>query len=906
MRIHVKDAFSFRRQKPCLFFNARRFGFILIVCLSLVFGLLAVSTYIPVPRSKLSPAPLLSLDILDRHETLLREVLSDEGGRCRWVSLSEISPRLIQATIAAEDRAFPFHSGIDLVAIARAIGLNFRRGRVVSGASTITQQLVRNIWPGPRHLPSKIREAWLALRLERTLSKEEILVQYLNRIFYGNQAYGAEAASRFYFDKSCSELSLAEAAFLAALPRSPTVLNPYRSAAGLEAVIRSQRSILRRMEELGFCDREEAVRAMNEKLGLVPKEIAFRAPHFCDWVLSQIPPERRRELEAIQTTLDYPLQAKVESLMRRYLDSLASRGITNGAVVVLDNATDEVLCLVGSKDFFEEASSGQVNGVLARRQPGSALKPFTYALALEKGMTAASMVEDEPSAFPTATGAYMPLNYDRRFHGPMSLRIALACSFNVPAVSLLETIGPDFLYRRLQALGFESLDQSPAYYGIGLTLGNGEVTLLELTRAYAALARQGIYRPEKAVIKVVPKTERTNGLSPKEEANRKKERKGEQWAREEERGSKHIEEKNRKTQAPPYGGRRIFSNQVAYIITDILADRDARVPSFGYVTPLSFPFPVAAKTGTSKDFRDNWTVGYTPPYTVGVWVGNFDGKPMHNVSGITGCGPLFRDIMLLLHRKDEWTWFEAPEGIVKLSVCPESGELSTESCPGSVEEIFIAGTEPRSPCSHHSTSRLSFRASTERPAPLSALSCESDSPMLASSNFLSQTKVAPLYSPSSFTTSLNHNTIPSSASSSLPPRLTTDFITFSSFKSREVSAQSPRANSPLASCPPGLKPVIAITFPQDGDIFKIDPVLRVQHQRVKLRASVSSATSVSDEIRVPAVVEWFVNGQKIGVSASRPFVFFWNLRPGSYTIKARLITGSKTQESRPIRIQVLT
>jgi penicillin-binding protein 1C len=780
------------RSRSFIFFGGR---VIFVSVLAFAF-LFLLSTYIPVARSRLSPVPVVSLEIRDRNGTLLREVLSDEGGRCRWVGFDDVSAHVIKATIAAEDKSFPFHSGLNVLAVIRAAGQNLGRGRVVSGASTISQQLARNIWPGPRTLFSKLREAWLALRLERMLSKEEILVEYLNRIFYGNQAYGVEAASRLYFGKPSSELSLAESAFLAGLPRSPFLLNPYRSAEGWEAAKSRQRAILERMLKLGFSSKEETARALGQELHLIPAEAAFRAPHFCDWVLGRVPPERRRELSLIQTTLDYALQVKIEAMLRRYLDSLSDCGITNGALVVLDNATDEVLALVGSKDFFDEARAGQVNGALSRRQPGSTLKPFTYGLALEKGLTAASIVEDMPSAFPTDAGAYVPQNYDRRYHGPMSLRVALACSYNVPAVSLLERIGPDLLYRRLKTLGFESLDESPGYYGVGLTLGNGEVTLLELVRAYAALARQGVYRPERIVLQLVPKTKKSS--APASETA----------------GGELLSEGL---------SRRVFSRQVAYIITDILADRDARIPSFGYVTPLSFPFPVAAKTGTSKDFRDNWTVGFTRRYTIGVWVGNFDGKPMHHVSGITGCGPLFRDIMLLLYQKKEGDRFEEPEGIVRIPVCPESGELPTKFCPGAVEAVFIKGTEPQTACSHHS--------------------------------------------PAAFSSSL------------FPPP--------PHFSSAPVSRALTSSSG------------VWITFPRDGDVFKIDPLLRPEHQRIKLRASVSLKAREAD------AVEWYVNGRKIG-RVSPPYSLFWSLSPGSYTIKAKLTIGMTALESRPVRIFVLT
>jgi penicillin-binding protein 1C len=732
---------------------------------------LAISTFIPFPSGRLGPGSVLSLRILDRNGGLLREVLSDAGGRCRWVSLSEVSPFLIKATVAAEDRFFYFHGGVDLLSTLRAVWQNLNRGRVVSGASTISQQVVRNIYPARRTVWRKLVEAWLALRLERTVSKNAVLVQYLNRISYGNQAAGIEAAARLYFDKPAAQLSLAESAFLAAIPRSPTRLNPYRSMAGLE---KRQRDIIRKMAGLGLVSRAEARRALAERLRIEPPGGKFKAPHFCDFILSRIPEERRPGLAAVVTTLDGNLQDKLEVMLRRYLDAVRDRGVTNGALVVIDNATGEVRSLVGSRDYFDEANDGQVNGALAPRQPGSTLKPFTYALALEKGLTAATLIEDIPTQFATGDGAYEPQNYDRRFHGPLTLRAALACSYNVPAVALLEAVGPDMLYRRLKALGFSGLSQNPAFYGVGLTLGNGEVNLLELTAAYSALARQGSFLPVRTVLE--------------------------------------LRDKSGETIVPqPTAGASVFSPQVAYVITDILADRDARVPSFGYNTSLSLPFPAAAKTGTSKDYRDNWTVGYTPDYTIGIWVGNFSGRPMHNVSGITGCGPLFRDVMLLLHRQARWRDFPEPEGIARVAVCPVSGELPGDGCPGLVEEVFIRGTEPSAQCSLH------------RP------------------DWAVETAAAP-------------------AVNSGPRRF-------------------------------------GISFPLDGDIFKLDPVLRPEHQRILLKVVLPPGLA-------PAKVDWWVNGRKAG-EADYPYSLFWRLRPGAFTIKAT-IRGAGSYESRPVRVVVLT
>ena len=737
-------------------------------------GLVLLTTFLPFPKSKLGPGPVISLRLLDRNGVLLREVLSDEGGRCRWVKLEHISPHLLNATLAAEDKSFFFHHGVNGLSVLRALLQNLRHGEVVSGASTITQQLVRTLYPGRRDIWAKLREAWLALRLERTLSKREILIQYINRIPYGNQVYGIEAASRLYLDKSSSQLSLAEAAFLAAIPRSPTRLNPYRS---LNALRKRQVNILAKMSELGLITEAACDRARAEELCLLPATERFRAPHFCDFVLSQVPSSDRKSLSAIGTTLDFGLQQKIEILLRNRLTAMAGRGISNGAVVVLDNHSGEILSLVGSGDFFDESQDGQVNGALALRQPGSTLKPFTYSLALENGLTAASLIDDSPVQYPSLEGHYRPQNCDRRYHGLVSLRAALACSYNIPAVAVLQAVGPDLLYRRLHSLGFESLKQDPGFYGVGLTLGNGEVTLLELVRAYSALARQGLYLQERSVLRLL----RKDG----------------------EEGQALIQE----------AAQRVFSPQVSYIITHILADRDARTPSFGYHNPLSFPFAVAVKTGTSKDFRDNWTVGYSPRYTVGVWVGNFDGEPMHNVSGISGSGPLFKDIMLLLDKGEAGSGFAEPKGVVTSAVCPLTGMRPTESCPGVVSEVFIEGTEPRELCTHHQK--------------------KSDSVLIA----------------------YERGDLPA------PSRL-------------------------------------EITFPRNGDVFKLDPVLRREHQRIKLRAAVPGTEDI-------AKIEWWVNGDKAGEAGS-PFSLFWNLSPGFYTIKAIAVRDGSPLESRPVKIVVLT
>ena len=744
-----------------------------VLLLALLF---CISLYLPLPKEKFSPAPVTSLRIEDRNGTLLREVLSDEEGRCLWVELKDISSHLLNATLVAEDKDFLFHSGINYLSILRAAAQNIKQGRIVSGASTISQQLVRNIYHFRRNFFSKLAEAWLALRLERTLTKDKILIQYLNRIYYGNQAYGIEAASRLYLDKPAKDLSLAEAAYLAGLPRSPSILNPFHS---LSQGFKRQREILLQMYRLGFITSAEQDRAMNEHLSLCSEKEKFRAPHICDYILHQIPLPERRALSVIQTTCDYTVQNKVEILVKNHTNSLEKKGISNAAAVVMDNVRGEIICMVGSSDFFDSRHDGQVNGAISLRQPGSTLKPFTYGLALEKGMTAADIIEDEEIQFPTPEGSYRPRNYDKRYHGPVRLRKALACSYNVPAVSVLQRLGFDLLYQRLRDLGFKSLKKSPSHYGIGLTLGNGEVTLLELVRAYSTLARGGILCSERFILSV------------------------------------DIKDKNRR----PVKGRpktqRILSSQISYILTHILSDKDARIPAFGYNSPLNLPFPCAVKTGTTKDYKDNWTIGYTPKYTVGIWVGNFDGKPMQNVSGVTGSGPLFKDIMLLLEKKNPGEEFEECENLSRISICPLSGKLATASCPGSIEEIFILGTEPLQHCELHQKRK---NVQTE-------------------------------------------------------PEL------FISEENQQVKW-------------------LKIAFPSNGDLFKIDPILREEYQIIKFRASVPEEWKVD-------FLEWWINGKKIDVSSSS-FSFPWKLKPGFFIIKLLAKKGKKKIESLPVKFRVLS
>ena len=590
----------------------------------------------PFPEDSLSKASVESLRLRDRHGRLLREVLSDTQGRTAWRTLDEVSPWVPLAFIAAEDHRFLGHSGLDPMGIARAVVDNVKALRIVAGGSTLSQQLVGLVLHRPRTFGGKALEAVDALRLERAVTKDEILEQYFNRAPFGHSTFGIEAAARLYFDKPSVALTLAESALLAGLPRAPSVNNPFTDLPRARA---AQARVLRRLLETGSIDAELYAQATSEPLRLASRRRPFEAPHFTEAVLART--EARGELV---TTLELDLQAKVEEAVEIVLRSLEDLHVEQGAVVVLDNASGDVLAWVGSRDFFA-TESGQVDMVTGLRQSGSTLKPFVYGLALESGLDASTPLPDFPLFFETMTGDYRPRNYDRRFHGWVKLREALACSYNVPAVWLADRAGPGVFHTRLRKLGFESLVHEAAYYGLGLVLGNAEVRLLDLANAYRTLANGGLSSPVRL-----------------------------------------LADGPKGPQSRPDHRRRVMPIAVAELLTDILSDRHARAPAFGQNSALDLPFPAAAKTGTSTDFTDNWTVGYSSRLTVAVWVGNFDGRPMAGVSGITGAGRLWNRVMRLAHSDHKPGAF-ATEHLVSRRICMD--EPAKASCLHFADELFL-------------------------------------------------------------------------------------------------------------------------------------------------------------------------------------------------------------------------
>ena len=629
----------------------------------------------PLPAGLLDDSGSVSTAVLDRNGVVLYDARSKEGTRGSQLSSEELSDQIVSATIAAEDGRFWLHAGVDPIAIGRAALHNVRAHRVVEGGSTVTQQVAKlllarqngRLPADSRRLGTKLREAVVALRLEHRLSKREILALYLNLAPYGNQIVGVERASRTYFGTSASQLTVAQAAFLAGLPQRPSAFNPNQDS---RLALRRHHRIIDHMVELGLLSPAGAAEAHSEHLVLTINPSSLTAPHFVEMVLADFAAARPAR---IQTTLDGELQRNVEGIVRSQRLDLDRHGAHNAAVVVLDNRTGEWLAWEGSGDYFDAGHGGAINGPLALRQPGSALKPFTYALAFEEGRSPASVLADVPSYFPTAEQGvvYSPRNYDGKYRGPLLIRRALAGSENVPAVALASELGVAKLIRFFRNAGLSTFDKTASYYGLGVTLGNAEVRLAELTAAYATFAREGL-----SIHPVAGSCRIDNGS-----------------------GWKPI--------ARDSSSDRVMSQRAAFWVTDILSDPGAREYAFGRGGSLDFPFPVAVKTGTSEGYRDNWTIGYTREVTVGVWVGNFDRAPLRNSSGVTGAGPIFHTVMLAVQRHvtghllgPSIPLAAPPANVVRRQVCALSGMLANKWCPSQIAE-WLPAQDAELPCSWH-------------------------------------------------------------------------------------------------------------------------------------------------------------------------------------------------------------
>lgn len=622
--------------------------------LTLCGGLVALSRPLPVEALQERPA---SWRVVDRDDRLLREVVGPDGLRARWAALDEISPWVIAGTVAVEDRRFYRHPGVDAVGVGRAALASARAGRVVQGASTLTMQLARLVQHHPRSPGGKVAQAIDAVRLERALDKDAILEQYLNRAYYGAGAVGVEAASLRTFGKPSRHLSLAEAALIAGLPQLPGARHPSRDPAG--AVAR-QRQVLDAMLTTGAITAAQHARAIAEPLSLRDGRITPEAMHFVDHVMASDPPPG-----VVRTTLDRDLQRQIQRMTRDHVAALSSGGLRQAAVVVLEHEDCAVSAMVGSADWWAEPD-GRINGALALRQPGSALKPFAYGLAFEGRYDPASVVADVPTQYLDGVGALMrPRNYSERFTGPVLMGEALGRSLNVPAIRTANAVGIDEVLALMQRAGLASLDRGVEHYGLGLVLGNGEISLLELATAYAIFPRGGVRCGVRTL-----------------------------------------------SSDPGGDGLRVLSEAAAFLVSDVLYDEALRARAFGWDNPLQLGVPVAVKTGTSSNWRDSLAVGFTDRHVIAVWAGDFGGEPMHQLSGAIGAGPLFRQVVEQLVRTDRAhppTRPQPPDGVAQIEVCALSGASPTEHCPTHRTVHVPTEHSVRPACSWHQPVRLDRR-----------------------------------------------------------------------------------------------------------------------------------------------------------------------------------------------------
>ena len=640
---------------------------------------------LPPPQKLASVAPAMTTIIRDRNGKVLYKVYKSANRiSLPWEEIPDIVKK---ATIAIEDANFYNHRGVSIKSIVRAAIHNLSQEDVKAyqGGSTLTQQLVKNRLLSPEKTYSrKIKEIILAVWSEFVYSKKEILTMYLNEVGYGGPAYGIEAASEMYFGLPVGKLDLAQTAFLAGLPAAPTTFSPFGENPELSYI--RQQDVLDRMLKLKMITEDEYARAMEEKIVFAPQKIDILAPHFVMYI-KQVLVQNLGEAVVteggldVTTTLDLSVQEKAEEIVRNQISQIKDKyKIRNAGALVTNPSNGEILAMVGSPDYFDISNKGYVNTTTSYRQPGSAIKPVNYSYAFEHGYTPGSTIEDSPVSY-TAKGStevYTPKNYDGKYHGVVTLRSALANSYNIPAVKLLNKNGVPNMIEQGKKMGIRSWNNLPPV-GLSLTLGAAEVTMLDMARVYGTLANLGVYKDIKAIKEI--------------KNNRKEDITSLFYSTEKEKSLIGSVEAKENTQA--------VSQIAAYWVTDILADNVARLPAFGPYAKLTIPnHKVAVKTGTSNEFRDNWTIGYTPDFLTAVWVGNNDGSFMNKnlVSGITGAAPIWNEIMTNLLANVPDKEFAKPEGMVPVKICAVNGLLTCPNCPSEKTEYFMADKVPTKKC----------------------------------------------------------------------------------------------------------------------------------------------------------------------------------------------------------------
>jgi 1A family penicillin-binding protein len=776
-----------------------------------------------------------SLRITDRHGRILYEILDTYGGRHSPVDFESIPEVLIDATIATEDRFFFTNPGLDFYGIIRAFWINIRGGETLAGGSTITQQVARNLLLSvderfDRTIRRKLRESILAWQLTKNYSKEKILELYLNQMYYGGLAYGVEAASQTYFGKTVAELDLAESALIAGIPQGPAIYNPLVDPI---AAKNRQTIVLEIMRNQGIITTEAYALALRQPLAYTPSPYPIEAPHFVMMVISRLDTifskweSNPSQTLVIRTTLDLDWQHLAEDSIRKQLTALqdtnpnissggtdqghsvpGGHNVNNAALIALNPETGEILTMVGSPDYFDSQRSGAINMSLSPRQPGSALKPFVYAAAFDPAkdnpITPATMILDVQTTFVTHEGdAYTPANYDNLEHGPVSAREALASSLNIPAVILLDRVGLPEIIDLASKAGISTFG-NPDDYDLSIALGGGEVTLLELTGAYASFANQG-FRVEP--ISILEISELNGDV---------------------------IYQHQFQIQ------NQIMDERVTWLISDILNDNDARSIGFGPNTALNIDRPAAVKTGTTTNYHDNWTVGYTPDIVVGVWVGNANHEPMRAVSGLSGAGPIWHQFIREALTGIPERWFIHPQGVVQKEVCAISGLLPTDDCPLNKLEWFIAGTEPVT--SDNIYHRVWIDIVTGR------LAAEDTSPSLK--NEISVFDLPPQA----------HNWARSQG-----------LILLSDLQQKGELVNSTGSTNPIQIIAPG-----------NGSQYRLNSTVDPNAQRLLIQV----ATSLDLE-----EINLWLNGSLLKILVDPPWQFWWPLESGEHTLRA---SGSTT------------
>ena len=740
-------------------------GSILFVLIFMLAGRL----FFPLPLDKLNLSP--SVNVVDRHGRLLRAFTTPDEMWRITSNVDEVSPKLKMAALNYEDKYFRFHNGVNPVSVVKAAVTNLKARRIVRGGSTITMQVARMMEPKPRTFKNKIVEVLRSIQLELSFSKDEILTFYFNLAPYGGNIVGSAAASHFYFNKDQRDLSLGEAALLAAIPNSPTILRP---DAPSSLAKQGRDKVLTRLLENKKINHSQYQEAITEPVPEKRFPMPFLTPH-----LAQVLKNRHPRTGRIISTIDKNIQILAKKILQDHIIPLRRHGVTTGAIVVMDTKSHEVLALVGSADFFDDSASGQVNGAMAPRSPGSALKPFVYALAMDRGLISQeSLLTDVPVDY----SGYRPVNYDERFRGSVTTREALSNSLNVPAVnisSLLEV--EEGFYEFLRRAGITTLKRPKEHYGLAIVLGGCGVTLLELANLYAGLANMGEFAPYRLTLDKLE--------SPGE-------------------------------QKKP-NSIRLLREGTAYVITEMLTE--VTRPDLPKVWQSAVNLPkVAWKTGTSYGHKDAWSIGYSPQFTIGVWVGNFNpiGSPV--IIGAEAAGPVLFDLFNELSKQRSSNWYVKPDEVKRRAVCAISGMEFSPHCPQLKYEYYIPGVSPNKICDVHREFAID-KKTHER--------------------LCSQCRVGREYEMKVFEI--------------LPPKIATWME-----KNNIAVDKIPNHYSECTALISGEGPVIS--SPSANCVYTIRPGVDVEYQKILLEASVSNDTSN---------IYWFVNSKMVSYGSPTERVF---------------------------------